>query len=173
MNERKPVKSLFDLKLTTWFVTRKPIVQEAICKYPPGYYIYTGNAEVYRLIGWSEPEEKLGETVVHIFLEREIEGGTERIRIHPNYITMADTVIEADQQVTQEFTTPIETVTNFESVITGYNVGKEINGEIKYLMFEGQRRVFVNILAAQLFLIENNMATEEQLHDFYYPPIYS
>jgi len=169
MNERKPVKSLFDLKLTTWFVTRKPIVQEAICKYPPGYYIYSVNNLLYRLIGWSEPEESKGESVVQIFLEREIEGGTERIRIHPDFIFPAADEVEEVETIEE-----IETVTNFEPVLVGYNIGKEIGGEIKYLSFEGQRRVFYTIEDAKDFLGDNgHVINVEQLEEFIYSPVYS
>lgn len=172
MNERKPVKSLFDLKLTTWFVTRIPIIQEAICNYPPGYYVYSISNVVYRLIGWSEPDEKAGETVVHIFLEREIEGGNERIRIHPSYIYPEEQVLE--EQTTVETLEEIEAVTNFEPVLVGYNIGKEIGGEIKYLNFEGQRRVFYTVEEAKDFLADNGyVTTQQELNNFIYSPVYS
>ena len=172
MNERKPVKSLFDLKLTTWFVTRKPIIQEAICKYPPGYYIYKVTSVLYRLIGWSEPDEKLGETEVYIFLEREIEGGTERIRIHPDYIAPEEQTNE--EQTIIEAVEEVETVTNFEPVLVGYNIGKEFSGEIKYLSFEGQRRIFYTVEDSKNFLMDNGYATNtDQLEEFVYSPVYS
>jgi len=170
MSERTPVKSLFDLKMTSWYLSRKPIIQEAINNYPPGYYIFSGNSETYKLIGWSEPEEKKGETDVHVYLERDRREGTERLRIHPQYMIPEEDIVEIEQ-IQEVHLEPAPTITG----PIGYNVGRSIDGNIRFLMLPntGDRRLFTSISSAQDFLLQSNMATEEQLTDFIYEPVYA
>lgn len=168
MNERKPVKSLMDLKMTNWYMSRPPMIQEAICKYPPGYYVYSENGETYKLIGWSNPEEDKEEIEVHVYLERDIRGGTERLRIHPNYMSPEEELIELNRL--QEELPP-----HINNIVMGYNVGRSINGEMKYLNdpSTNTRRCFSDVVSAQNFLLISSIATAEQLHKFIYEPVFS
>lgn len=165
MITRTPVKSLVDLKMTHWYLSREPIIKDAINKYPPGYYIYNGNGETYRLIGWSNPEEKRGESEVYVYLERDVIAGTERLRIHPNYITPEEEILEISQA--QEVH-PVP-------VLIGYNVGKEIIGEVKFLTDPSTnlKRLFESVDSAEGFLLAHNMATGEDLQDFIYEPVFN
>jgi hypothetical protein len=166
MNERIPIKQLFELKMTNWYISRTPMIQEAICRNPPGYYVYSGNGEIYRLIGWSDPQESKGETCVFIYLEREIVGGTERLRVAPGFISPEEELIELNQ--IQE-----EVIQADNRLSIGYNIGKLINGEVKYLQDEqSQSRFFTSIEQAKSFLLGHAMTTEEQLSDFIYEPLF-
>ena len=173
MNTRTPVKSLIDLKMTHWYLSRKPVIQEAINRYPPGYYIFSANGEVYKLTGWSNPEEKRGELDVYIYLEREIHEGTERLRVHPQYVSPEEDIVQVEEV---QDTIPIQDAEYVPAppIVTGYNVGKSINGEIKYLVDSGERRLFANVSLAKSFLLDNSFAsTEEELNSFVYEPVFS
>lgn len=130
MNIRKPVKDLVDLKLTIWYESRKPIIKEAINNYPPGYYTFSGNGEEYLLVGWSEPTKK--EEVVQVFLEREIEEGTERLRVDPKYISVADftEIAEASTEENPEEIVSIG-ITTYKDF--RYILGRLANEKVQYL----------------------------------------
>lgn len=175
MNTRTPVKSLIDLKMTHWYLSRKPVIQEAINRYPPGYYIFSANGEVYKLTGWSNPEEKRGELDVYIYLEREIHEGTERLRVHPQYVSPEEDTVEVEeiQEVTSVQEVDFEAAPMVIAEPIGYNIGKRIGQEIKFLVDSGERRFFTSIMQAQGFMLAHNVSTEEELEDFVYEPVYS
>ncbi len=168
---RIPVKSLVDLKMTHWYLSRRPVIQQAINNYPPGYYIFSGNGEVYRLTGWSDPEEKRGETEVHVYLEREILGGTERLRISPIFMSPEEEILEL-ARVQEDSNTYLS---NNTPRLIGYNVGKNIEGNTRFLTDSstGERRFFTSIQEAEGFILAHNIATEEELSTFVFESLYN
>ena len=151
MNVRKPVKDLIDLKLTIWYETRKPIIKEAINMYPPGYYIFSGNGEEYLLVGWSEPTKK--EEVVQVFLEREIEEGTERLRVDPKYISTEDSLVGSEEVK----------LVNTDYKPFNYILGRNVNDKIQYLKEADSttNRVFEGIEACHIQLTSMGVLKED------------